>query len=388
MTTQKKKPVLLQSLQDSLSNFKAMSKKEQRAYISNLLFNNALYIFMFLACIYIQIKNPIFLSVGSINNILQLSAANLPIALGIAGSIILTGTDLSAGRIVGFTAVISASLLQSVDYTARMFGWAPISIFLVIPIVLCVGALVGFLNGYSVAKFSLHPFIVTLATQLVVYGCLLMYLTINGNQGQALSGLSDSYKNIIRGSFLAGIIESLGGKVPGMADINSQGFFGKVYTTIVNLPNFVWFAFVITAIMWVIWNKTSFGKNMFAVGSNPEAAKVSGVNVNRTIMMVFVLAGITYAYTGFIESARIGSNSAATGFNYELDAISACVIGGVSFVGGTGKISGVIAGVVLLRLIFVGLTVLAVDQNLQFIIKGAIILIACAIDMRKYLSKK
>ena len=101
-----------------------------------------------------------------------------------------------------------------------------------------------------------------------------------------------------------------------------------------------------------------------------------------------MLAGVLYGVTGFIEAARIGSNSAATGLNYELDAIAACVIGGVSFVGGTGKISGVILGVVLLRLIFVGLTFLGIDANMQYIIKGLIILIACAIDMRKYLVRR
>ena len=154
------------------------------------------------------------------------------------------------------------------------------------------------------------------------------------------------------------------------------------------IPNYVWYALVITAIMWFIWNKTTFGKNMFAVGSNPEAANVSGVNVKRTIILVFVLAGIMYAFTGFIEAARIGSNTASTGQNYELDAIAACVIGGVSFVGGIGKIRGVIIGVVMLRLIFVGLTFLSIDQNMQYVIKGLIILIACAVDMRKYLVRR
>ncbi len=143
--------------------------------------------------------------------------------------------------------------------------------------------------------------------------------------------------------------------------------------------------------MWFIWNKTTFGKNMFAVGSNPEAANVSGVNVMKTTIMVHTLAGMMYGITGFIESARIGSNTANTantGLNYECDAIAACVIGGVSFVGGTGKISGVVMGVFLLRIIFVALNFLSINANLQYIIKGLIILVACAIDMRKYLVRK
>ena len=130
---------------------------------------------------------------------------------------------------------------------------------------------------------------------------------------------------------------------------------------------------------------------MFAVGSNPEAANVSGVNVMKTTIMVHTLAGMMYGITGFIESARIGSNTANTantGLNYECDAIAACVIGGASFVGGTGKISGVVMGVFLLRIIFVALNFLSINANLQYIIKGLIILVACAIDMRKYLVRK
>ena len=145
---------------------------------------------------------------------------------------------------------------------------------------------------------------------------------------------------------------------------------------------------IVVVLMWVIWNKTTFGKNMFAVGSNEEAANVSGVNVSKTIIMVFVLAGMMYAITGFLDGARIASANANTGLNYECDAIAACVIGGVSFVGGIGRISGIVVGVLLLQIIFTGLNFLAVDANMLYIIKGLIILIACAIDMRKYLVKK
>ncbi len=296
-------------------------------------------------------------------NIISLSAASIPIAVGIAGCIVLTGTDLSAGRVVGLTACISASLLQSATYATKMFpDWPVFPIPAVILIILLVGAVVGFVNGFFVAKFSLHPFIVTLATQLIVYGVLLMYTMINGNNGQPLSGLDDSFKAFVTGSFIG-----IGGTP---------------------IPNYVWYSVIIVIFMWFVWNKTTFGKNMFAVGSNPEAANVSGVNVMKTTIMVHTLAGAMYGLTGFIESARIGSNTSTTGLNYECDAIAACVIGGVSFVGGTGKISGVVIGVFLLRIIFVALQFLSVNQNWQYVIKGLIILIACSIDMRKYLVRK
>lgn len=346
-----------------IEKFKEMDQRERKIYCRELLINNSLYIFLIAAIILIQCLNPRFLSWPSIINIISLSAANLPIALGIAGAIILTGTDLSAGRIVGLVACVSAALLQSSDYLGKMFpNLGTVPIFVAFLVAIGIGALVGLINGFCTATFHLHPFIVTLSTQLIVYGGLLLFLMIGNNNGQSLSGLDPTYTDFIKGSFF-----SLGGTP---------------------IPNYVWYVLVITAILWVVWNKTSFGKNMFAIGSNADAANVSGVHVKRTIILVFILAGVLYGVTGFIEAARIGSNSANTGLNYELDAIAACVIGGVSFVGGTGKISGVILGVVLLRLIFVGLTFLGIDANMQYIIKGLIILIACAIDMRKYLVRK
>ncbi len=351
------------NINTKIDAYKAMDSKDKTTFWKELLLNNAMYILLIIAIIYTCAQNPKFLGTRSIVNIISLSAANLPIACGIAGCIVLTGTDLSAGRVVGLTACISASLLQAVTYGSKMFPNLPVvPIPVVILTVLIVGGIVGWVNGFFVAKFQLHPFIVTLATQLIVYGTLLVYIMTNGNNGQPLSGLDDSFKNFVTGSILKI------GDVP--------------------IPNYVWYGLIVVVIMWFIWNKTTFGKNMFAVGSNPEAANVSGVNVMKTTILVHTLAGMMYGITGFIESARIGSNTANTGLNYECDAIAACVIGGVSFVGGTGKISGVVLGVFLLRIIFVALNFLSINANLQYIIKGLIILIACAIDMRKYLVRK
>ena len=344
-------------------DFRALDKKERGRRVRETAINNSLYVLLIVAIALIGIRSPRFLSVPSLINILSLSAAGLPIALGIAGCIILTGTDLSAGRIVGLTACVSASLLQAATYPNKMFpSLATLPVWAVLLITMALGGLVGLVNGFCTARFKLHPFIVTLATQLILFGGLLMYLMNGSNNGQSLSGLDGSYTEFITGSIL---------RIGGVA-----------------IPNFVFYSLGITVLIWFLWNKTRFGKNMFAVGSNGEAARVSGVNVTATVIGVFVLAGILYGVTGFIEAARIGSNSAATGVNYELDAIAACVIGGVSFVGGIGKVRGVILGVVLLRIIFVGLTFLSIDSNLQYVIKGLIILIACAIDMRKYLVRK
>ncbi len=327
--------------------------------VLDLLLNNALIIIMAFAVVYIAFKNPNFIKPASLINILSQTCAYLPVALGVGGCIVLTGTDLSAGRIVGLTACISASLLQAITTTSKMWeNITPPNVLLVLALAMVIGALFGAFNGFFVAKFKLHPFIVTLATQLIVYTILLLYVKAGNNKGMAISGLDKSYSDFITGS------------LP----------FAKVAGT--PIPNYVWIALVCTAVMWFIWNKTTFGKNMFALGANEEAARVSGVNVFTTTILVFALAGAMYAVTGFIEGARVASNTANTGLNYEADAIAACVIGGVSFVGGIGKIRGIVIGVVMLRLIFVGLNMVNVPQDLIYLVKGAIILFACALDMR------
>ena len=343
-----------------MNKLKEMSPKERKAAIGDFLLNNAMFIIIALTIIYIWIREPRFLSIASIINIVNLTAAKLPIALGVGGCIILAGTDISAGRQVGLAACIAAGLQLTAN---KLFpGMAAVPVPVALLAVIVVGAVIGFVNGFCMAKFKVHPFIVTLSTQLIVYGLILMFMQLGTNGGQTLSGMSDSYRSFISGKFFS------------------------VGTTVV--PMYVLYSAIITAIVWVIWNKTAFGKNMFAVGSNEDAANVSGVNVTKTIIMVFIMAGMLYALTGFIDAARIASVNATTGLNYEADAIAACVIGGISFVGGIGKVSGAIIGVLLLQVIFVGLNFLSVDANLLYIVKGLIILVACCIDMRKYLVRK
>ena len=351
-------------------SYKALDRKGKWRWWSNMLVRNAIYIIIILLVIYVQIYSirnnfsNTFLSFRSIIDIVKRSSASLFLALGVGGIIVLTGTDLSAGRIMGLTACVCASLLQNdvAIYSVKMFPniSAP-PIFTVILLSVAIGAVFGAFNGFSVAKFKLHPFIVTLATQLILYGLVLWYVQLGKNGGSPISGLTDIYKDVVKGTV------TIGGTA---------------------IPYYVFYAIAAAAVMWFIWNKTTLGKNMYAVGANPEAANVSGVSVMRTTILVFIIAGILYGISGFIESARNGSNGPTTGVNAELDAIAACVIGGVSFTGGTGKISGIITGVVLLEIISVALQLLGVSGNMTYIIKGGIILIACAIDMQKYLAKK
>ncbi len=356
------------TLQRTANEFKHMEQRDKLRYILDGILNNALYILMVIFIIYTAIANPFFLKIGSIANIIRQVAQYLPLALGIGGCIVLTGTDLSAGRVVGLTAAVSVAIMQRSDVTLKILPDLPmmppaVHLLLAVAVSVAIGALIGFINGFFVAKFSLHPFIVTLATQLITYGAIVLFYQLNGNNGQPLSGFMDIYNQAITGTMIA-------------------------LSPTATLPWFVLYAAIFTVIMWFIWNKTTFGKNMFAVGSNPEAANVSGVNVFKTTVLVHTLAGVMYGLSGFIDGARIGSVTTAAGANAECDAIAACVIGGVSFVGGTGKISGIVLGVFILRIIFVALNMLNIDPSIQNIIKGAIILAACALDMRKYLVKK
>ena len=348
--------------------YRALDSIDRRRFWTDGLLNNALYILMAAFIVFTAIVNKNFISPSSIANIITLAAASLPMALGIGGCIVLTGTDLSGGRVFGLTAAMAAALLQNRAASKLLFenlpktsgGW----IIAVLLIVMLVGAVIGLVNGFFVAKFSLHPFIVTLATQLITYGIILMFFQINGNGGGPISNVAQEFKDAVSGPAF------------------------KIAAWNVSVPWYVIYAFILVVVMWFIWNKTTFGKNMFAVGSNAEAAKVSGVNVFMTTVLVHTLAGAMYGFAGYVEAARLGSITAATGLNNECDAIAACVIGGVSFVGGTGKISGIVLGVFVLRIIFVALNMLGIDPNLQFIIKGGIILAAVALDMRKYLVRK
>ena len=324
----------------------------------NWILDHAMILIIILYAIVVVWRVPAFASAASIVNLLRTTAARLPMALGVAGCIVLAGTDLTGGRVAGLTAFFAAILLQDAAANNRFIaGGTPWPVLVVLLLVMVIGACVGFINGGIMAKWKLHPYIITLAMQMVAYG---VYLTIS-NAAQ-ITNLAASY----RGDFVTKTVT-----IAGQA-----------------IPMYVFMAFILTALMWVIWNKTVFGKNMFAVGSNEEAARVSGVNVTATIIGVFMMAGALYGYTGFIEAARLGSSTATLGLNYEADAISAVVIGGVSFVGGTGKISGVILGVFMMQLIINGMTFMGISGNITYIIKGAVILIACILDMRKYMTRK
>jgi methyl-galactoside transport system permease protein len=309
------------------------------------------------------IFQPNFLSWDNLINILMITSVYVIIALGEGPILITKGVDLSAGRIVGLTACIAASMLQRADYASRIFPDFP-AMPLVVPVLLAVaaGVVVGLLNGAIISWFKVPPFIATLGTMVIAYGAVSLYVDRPPHGASPIGGLRDDFTNIANGA------------IP---------IFGKF-----RLPYIVIIAAVVLLFMWVLLNWTRTGKNIYAIGANPEAAVVSGVSVSRTLIAVYVIAGALYGLAGSLQAARQGSATNNLGFGWELDAISACVIGGVSTTGGIGTVGGILTGVLMLTFMNNALVFLNVSPYWQNIFKGIIIVSAVAVDIRKYLRKR
>jgi methyl-galactoside transport system permease protein len=324
---------------------------------------HAIYLVLIALVIAIAIYNPLFLDIKVLRDILTQSSTKAIIALG-AGLIIITGgVDLSAGRLVGFTAVISASMLQTADYANRFFpNMGQLPLWLPILIAIVAGLLIGVLNGVIVAKFHVPPMIATLGTMVAIYGANSIYFDLPPNSSQPIAGFRKDFSTL------------------GTGAIGGNSSFSIPYILII--------AIVISIIVWVISNKTKLGKNMYAIGGNEQAATVSGINVTRNLIYIYAIAGALYGLAGVLEAARTGGATNNYGTMYELDAIAACVVGGVSTTGGIGTVPGMLAGVLIFQVINYGLTFIGVSPYWQQIVKGAIIVIAVAIDVRKFIAKK
>ncbi|MED1794630.1 galactose/methyl galactoside ABC transporter permease MglC [Brevibacillus nitrificans] len=331
--------------------------------IQGFVTQNAIYIVLVVLIAGIAVYDTNFLSITTLRDILLQSSTRAIIALGAAFVLITGGTDLSAGRVVGLTAVISASMLQDQDYPRRFFPDLP-DLPLLIPILIAIaaGLLVGLINGIIVSRFSVPPFIATLGTMVIVYGVNSIYFDMEPNQSQPIGGLRQDFGHL------------------GTGFVGPSGPYSVPYIVII--------AIAVAFIVWVVFNKTRLGKNMYAIGGNMQAATVSGINVAWNLMIIYAIAGGLYGLGGVLESARTGGATNNYGNMYELDAIAACVVGGVSTSGGIGTVPGVLAGVLIFGVINYGLTFIGVNPYWQLIIKGLIIVAAVAFDIRKYLAKK
>ena len=327
-----------------------------RGRMKDFFLKNALIFALLILVVVVAVISPNFVQNDVLLDVLSQSSIKLIIALGICMTLLIAGTDLSAGRMVGLSALISASMLQNPTYANRFFpGMPQLPVFLPIVLAILACGCFGAVNGFLVAKYNMHPFIATLATQVIIYGVASVYFDLPPNNSQPLGGVRSDFTVIAQ-----------------------KKFFGNKVSILIPI------AIAITLIMWFILNKTVFGKNIYAIGGNMEAARVSGVNVFKTLMGIFILASLLYGFGGTLEAARTAGATNEYGNGYELDAIAACCVGGVSLAGGIGKVSGIVTGVLIFTVIQYGLQFIGVNPYWQQVIKGIIIAVAVAIDLSNY----
>ncbi len=286
----------------------------------------------------VSILNPSFLQPLNILNLLRQVAINALIAYGMTFVILTGGIDLSVGSILALSSALMAGMMVS--------GLDPI---LAIIIGCLLGGIMGMVNGLLITKGKMAPFIATLATMTVFRGLTLVY-----TDGNPITGLSDSrlFQLFGRGYFL-------GIPVPAITMI---------------------IAFII---LYIILQKTPFGRKTYAIGGNEKAALISGIKVPRVKIMIYSLAGLLSALAGAILISRLDSAQPTAGTSYELDAIAAVVLGGTSLSGGRGKIFGTLIGALIIGTLNNGLNLLGVSSFYQMVVKGIVILIAVLLDRKK-----
>ncbi|MGM9640950.1 MAG: galactose/methyl galactoside ABC transporter permease MglC [Faecousia sp.] len=322
--------------------------------VGNFLANNAIIIIIAIMVLAVGFGTENFWTTDNAKNLLTNIGPRFIIAAGVSGCLITKGTDLSAGRMVGLGACVAATLLQTETFSAKFFPNMPeLPVIVGLLAAVAVTALFGFVNGVVVAYLKVPPFIATLGTQTIIYGLTCIY---TGND--PIGGLTDGYKTVAKGNLF--------GWIPYLALV----------------------AIVVGLFMWFLYNKTRHGKYMYAIGGNESAASVAGVNVPATLIRIYTLAGVLYGLAGFLLCSKAAGASTATGQGYELEAIAACTIGGVSTNGGVGTVPGILLGVLVFEILKICLQYMRVDPAYTYVAQGVVIVIAVALDLRKYLAKK
>lgn len=336
---------------------KLLKKDSSKFDVAQFLMNNALIILIIASALFVGIQNPRFFSMANIKNLLANTSVRMVIALGISGVLIMRNNDLSAGRQVGLAGCICATLLQRMDYAGKVYpNLEPMNMWVVCILVMIGFALtIGVINGLVVSKLHVPAFIGTYGMQTIVYGIALIY-----TGAQPIGGLIEEYTSWASGSFL----------------------------NIQLIPNLAVVTAIVMLVMYVLYNHTPYGKKMYAIGGNPDAAEVAGINTTRMIIVSYMIAAALFALAGFMLGAKAGGTSSNLANGYELFAIAGCTIGGVSVNGGTGKVSGILMGVLVFEILKIEMTFLGIDTAWTYIVQGIVIVVAIALDIRKYIAKK
>ena len=329
------------------------TKKLNGKAVGKWLGNNAIIVMMLLVSLIVGIIHPNFFSWNNIVNLFKNVSIRYIIALGISGCLITTGNDLSAGRTAGFAACLACIFAQTTGAAGKFYpDMATLPTWLVFVLVIAICAVIGLCNGLVVSFLRVQPFIATLGMQQVVYGICLVY-----TGGTPIGSLDKSFTSIAIDNFLG-------------------------------IPLLIWVSLIVAVGFWFLYNKTRHGKYMYAIGGNESAAEVAGVNVAATKIRIYILASCMFGLAGCLLAAKSGGASVNTAMSYELDAIAACTIGGVSTTGGVGTVPGVLVGVLVFELMKVALQFMNVNSSYTYIVQGLVIIVAVAIDIRKYLAKK
>ena len=307
--------------------------------VTEILLKYSFLIIFLILLVYLSFATPKFLTVSNVVNVLRQVSYQGIIAVGMTMILILGQIDMSIGSIVAFAAVVNALLLKS-----------DVSIPVSIIVTLAISGLWGLLNGYVMARFRLHAFLVTLATMTLIRG-----VTYTLTSGYPVGGLP-------------------------------EGFFAIGSGQIGFIPLPIIYMFVIFAIGIFVLSSTTFGRSIYAIGGNEDAARLSGINVMRVKISVFVVCAVVSAISGLVLSSRLMAGSPEIGIGWELDVIAAVIIGGASLYGGEGKLSGTFLGVLFIGVLTNGMVLLDVTPYMQMVVRGLVIL--CAVIFNSLKEKK
>ncbi len=323
----------------------AVSVSTHGARVSETVQRFGILIALIVLCIVLTFANEYFLTGRNIVNVLRQTSINGILAIGMTFVILTRGIDLSVGSVVALAGVVSASFATTSSIAAVAGGPFPAVVAILIGI--AVGMLAGLISGVFVSRYNVPAFVATLGMLSAARGLTLLYA-----DGRPIPALTDSYRWLGTGDILG-----------------------------VPMPVVI-FA-IVFAVSWYVLSATRFGRRVYAAGGNPHAALVSGINVTRIRLSVYVISGALAGLAGMILAARTGSALPQAGVAYELDAIAAVVIGGTSLSGGMGHVGGTLIGALLIGVVNNGLDLLGVESYYQQVIKGALIVLAVLLDQSR-----
>lgn len=307
-----------------------------RAISARSLIDYGIYIAFVVLCVALALASPVFATPENLFNVALQSSINALLAFGMTFVILTAGIDLSVGSLVAVAGAIGGGLMVGgVAWPAAMLAG------------LIAGTLLGLANGVAVTSFRIPPFIATLAMLSIGRGLTQLY-----TGGRPFTGLDPTFNEL------------------------GQGSVGPI-------PVPVLIMLVAVSVSWIALRYTVFGRDVYAVGSNPEAARLAGVQVTRVLLGVYTISGFLSALGGLVLTARLSSAQPTAGLGFELDAIAAVVVGGTSLAGGEGSILRTLVGALIIGVLNNGLNLLNVDPFIQPVVKGAVILIAVGLDRLK-----